>query len=289
MNTFGQLVLVAVGMLALAMAYLASLAIFKLVFQRGAKLIEKGRKSFIFEKIQLAITHTFAKNTNFRQFLSARLTTEKFSGLPLTLMVFAASYIFGLASEFLIDLLQADELVMIDQAINRILEPARGWPLIDVFAWITVFGNTQTVMAVCIVTSAFLSAFNKASNILPLWITILGSTITTWTGKYVIGRARPEPLDGFLSLSPSFPSGHATIATAVYGFLAYLIVRDIKKLRIRFEVVFWTTIVVGLIGFSRIYLRFHYTSDVITGFLVGGFWLLVGFMIVEYRRMALPD
>ena len=289
MNIFGQVMLVAFGMMALTVVYLVSLAVFRLVSGSGAKFIEKGRKSFIFEKVELVISRALAKNTKLKNFLSARLTTARFTGLPLTLMVLAALYVFALASEFLIELLQADELVVIDQAINSILESARGWPLIDIFAWVTVFGNVQTIVAVCVVISAFLWAFNKVSNILPLWITILGSVVTTWTGKFVVGRVRPEPIDGFLSLSPSFPSGHATVATAVYGFLAYLIIRDIKKLRVRFEIVFWTAIVVGLIGFSRIYLRFHYTSDVVTGFLVGGFWLLVGFMIVEYRRMASLD
>ena len=273
----------------LSAVYLLSLGIFRLVTTRGARFIEQGRKSSIYEKVQLSIIQAFKKNTRLRKFLSARLTTARFSGLPLTLMVLAACYIFALATEFLIELLQADKLAMVDQAINSILEPTRGWPLISIFAWITVFGNTQTIIAVCVVVSALLRVFNKASYIFPLWITIIGSIITTWAGKYVIGRARPEPIDGFLSLSPSFPSGHATVATAVYGFLAYVIVRDIKKLRVRFEVVFWTAVIVGLIGFSRIYLRFHYTSDVVTGCLVGSFWLLVGFIIVEYNNMKISE
>jgi undecaprenyl-diphosphatase len=200
-------------------------------------------------------------------------------------MVIAAFYIFAIASELIEELLQADKLTIIDQAINSVLEPARGLPVISIFAWITMFGAAQTAIAVCAVISAFLWVTNKTFNIFPLWITVFGSIGTTWVGKYVVGRDRPEPIDGFFALSPSFPSGHATIATAVYGFLAYLIVRDTTNIRVRFEIVFWTFVVIGLISFSRIYLRFHYASDVVTGFLVGGFWLLVGFIIVEYHRM----
>jgi membrane-associated phospholipid phosphatase len=35
-----------------------------------------------------------------------------------------------------------------------------------------------------------------------------------------------------------------------------------------------------LIGFSRIYLRVHYTSDVVAGFLIGFIWLLISLFVI---------
>jgi undecaprenyl-diphosphatase len=49
-------------------------------------------------------------------------------------------------------------------------------------------------------------------------------------------------------------------------------------------VTFWAAVLIVLIGFSRVFLGAHHASDVLMGFLVGGFWLLAGFAIAEYQR-----
>jgi membrane-associated phospholipid phosphatase len=120
-----------------------------------------------------------------------------------------------------------------------------------------------------------------------LWTTLLGAQATTWIGKYAINRARPEFLDVATAIAPSFPSGHATAAMAVYGFLAYVAVRRVASRRVRFEIIYWTSVLIALIGFSRIYLGVHFLSDVLSGFLVGGFWLLVGVPVAEWPRKAI--
>ena len=68
---------------------------------------------------------------------------------------------------------------------------------------------------------------------------------------------------------------------AVYGFLAYAIARVLPLPRDRFEVAFWTFVLILFVGFSWIFLSVHYTTDVASGFLVGGFGLLVGWTLAE--------
>ena len=50
------------------------------------------------------------------------------------------------------------------------------------------------------------------------------------------------------------------------------------------EVTFWVAVLVLAIGFSRVFLSLHYTTDVAAGFLVGAFWLLAGFAVSEWTR-----
>jgi len=64
-----------------------------------------------------------------------------------------------------------------------------------------------------------------------------------------------------------------------------VISREAVTVRRRFEIVFWSAVLIVLIGFSRMLLSVHYASDVAAGFLVGGFWLLVGFAVAELSRL----
>lgn len=217
-------------------------------------------------------------------FLHARVTLSRFTGLPLTLVVIAAVYIAGLLGGLVEELMEAEELVRLDEAIHQGTGAIRTDGMVVVFSWITDLGGSAALIAVTLVTTGLLWAHGRASVVAPLWLTVLGSQLTTLAGKYTLARPRPEFAADVAAFTPSFPSGHATSAMAVYGFIGYVIARDAAMTRQRFEIVYWTAVLIGLIGFSRMLLGVHYTSDVAAGFLVGGFWLLVGFAVAEHKR-----
>jgi len=219
--------------------------------------------------------------------LEARLKPGQFSGLTLTLIVIAAIYIAALFGGLVEELMEADELIRLDEWINQRLDSIRTDKMITVFSWITDLGGSTTLIAVSLVTTSLLWAQQRGHLIMPLWMTIAGSQITTYTGKYVLARQRPEFLADVSAITPSFPSGHATSAVAVYGFIAYIVARELMTTRQRFEIIYWAVILIGLVGFSRMYLSLHYTSDVAAGVLVGSFWLLLGFALAEQKRNGL--
>ena len=220
--------------------------------------------------------------------LQARLTPGRYAGLPLTLLVSATLYIAALLGGLVEELLEADELIRFDEAINQWIGALRTDAMIAVFVWITDLGGSSTLVAVALVTTGLLWAHGRTHAIAPLWLTILGSQLTTTAGKYALVRQRPEFVTEIAAITPSFPSGHATSAMAVYGFLAYILAKDLTTTRQRFEVVYWTAVLIGLIGFSRMLLGVHYASDVAAGFLVGSFWLLLGFLLAAHTRHRQP-
>ncbi len=71
---------------------------------------------------------------------------------------------------------------------------------------------------------------------------------------------------------------------AVYGFLAYALARHRSSLRARYELAFWAALLILLIGFSRMLLSVHYASDVLSGFIVGSVWLLLGIAVAESAK-----
>lgn len=216
--------------------------------------------------------------------LTARFAPASFTGLPLTLMCLAALYAAALLAGLIDDLRESEGLVRLDQDVNAFFAPYRTPALIAAFIWITGLGAGPAITGMVAVASLLLWSQRRARLLVPLWITFLGAESTTWSGKYVIGRTRPAFLDAVTAATPSFPSGHATASTALIGFLAYVAARRLPGTRRRFEVVFWSATIIGLICFSRIFLSLHYLSDVTAGLLVGVFWLLVGFTVAELGR-----
>lgn len=215
------------------------------------------------------------------QHLHARLTPTRFSGLTLTLFVIASLYVLALFGGLVEELLEADELTRFDHLINQQVAMIRTDIMITVFAWVTDLGGSAALIAIIIVTTGLLWTHRGGILIAPLWLTIVGSVLTTQAGKYLLQRQRPDVVTDVVAITYSFPSGHATSAMAVYGFIAYMIVSQLATIRQRFEVVYWTSVLICLVGFSRVLLGVHYVSDVVAGLLVGSFWLLLGIAFAE--------
>lgn len=80
----------------------------------------------------------------------------------------------------------------------------------------------------------------------------------------------------------SFPSGHTMCSVAFYGFVIYLVSKYIKNKVLRCFLYFLLVLIMLIIGFSRIYLNVHFTTDVIGGAILGSVCLL---MIINYVKI----
>lgn len=110
----------------------------------------------------------------------------------------------------------------------------------------------------------------------------VGGFLVNYFMKLSFQRLRPpnpliDPLHNF-----SFPSGHATSAFIFYGLLVYLVYKAEKLSAVwKGSAVVLLIAFSLLIGFSRIYLRVHYLSDVLAGFCIGLAWLTLCIWMME--------
>jgi undecaprenyl-diphosphatase len=80
--------------------------------------------------------------------------------------------------------------------------------------------------------------------------------------------------------TPSFPSGHAMAAAAIYLTLAALVARLVEDRRSRVFVVGVALALALLVGFSRVYLGVHWPSDVLAGWTAGLSWAVACWIVM---------
>lgn len=94
-------------------------------------------------------------------------------------------------------------------------------------------------------------------------------------------RPRPTEFRIVEETGYSFPSGHSMVSMAFYGYLVYLIYKYVKNKYIKWTSITLLSILIFLIGISRIYLGVHYTSDVVGGFLISIAYLIIYINIMD--------
>ena len=137
---------------------------------------------------------------------------------------------------------------------------------------ITNFGGI-----VCLVVLAILSfIFIKNKKIGLAIIGNLGiSALLNNILKMILQRPRPTGYRLIEETGYSFPSGHSMASMAFYGFFIYLVYKNVKNKYIKWGLIAVLSLLIVLIGLSRVYLGVHYLSDVLGGFLVTISYLII--------------
>jgi membrane-associated phospholipid phosphatase len=145
----------------------------------------------------------------------------------------------------------------------------------QVMRFFSFFASAEYLLVVpALVTLAF--AWFKHLQWFGLKVLLISftSTILNQALKRVFDRPRPET--AMLEQSGlSFPSGHAMIGGSFYGLLIYIVWRIVPGLFWRWVLSIVLTVLLLLIGYSRIYLNVHYATDVLAGYAAGILWLFI--------------
>lgn len=148
--------------------------------------------------------------------------------------------------------------------------------------FITNFGGA---IFLSIATIALLVLIKNKKIGLSIFSNIVIITILNQLLKRILRRPRPTEFRIVEETGYSFPSGHSMVSMAFYGYLIYLIYRYIKNKYIKWSLIVLLSILICLIGISRIYLGVHYTSDVLGGFLLSISYLVVYISLIKNLKI----
>ncbi|WP_157049974.1 phosphatase PAP2 family protein [Thalassobacillus sp. C254] len=130
--------------------------------------------------------------------------------------------------------------------------------LTDSFNAITYLGSVQALIILVIITSLMLFIFKKTWEGILYIFTVAAGGGLNWLLKWIIHRERPDINPLVVESGYSFPSGHAMMAIIAYGMLGYYFVLFLQSKAAKSITVIAFTILIFLIGLSRIYLGVHY-------------------------------
>jgi len=148
-------------------------------------------------------------------------------------------------------------------------------PGLNALMWsLTTMGSSMAIVPVFVLVVALLIRARRYGAALFLTTASGGALILNATMKLFFERPRPQLPWAQVLPDYSFPSGHTMNGVVFYVALA-VIAWSIFGRRVGIASMVIASVLAFGIGVSRIYLGFHYLTDVVGGVLAGNAWLLV--------------
>ena len=141
---------------------------------------------------------------------------------------------------------------------------------------ITNFASPITIVVISLFVSYILGIKKKDKKTAILFcLNIVIIALLNYLLKNIFTRIRPEDINIITESGYSFPSGHSATGLAFYGYIIYLINERCNNKKIKLISTISLSIVILLIGLSRIYLGVHYASDVTAAFMLSLSYLII--------------
>ncbi len=158
----------------------------------------------------------------------------------------------------------------------------RSW-LDPIMVFITNIGDPRVLLVICVSLSVILVLRHYKAEAMTIAIAGFGALGLNFVLKNLFARARPELWSRIVDVTNySFPSGHAMLSMVMYGLLGYLLATRFYQWRGVIATI--STLLILLIGFSRLYLGVHWFTDVIGGYAAGLVWLVTCILSLEIWR-----
>lgn len=183
-----------------------------------------------------------------------------------------------------LSLMLSNNLKWFDEPVYNTIISFRSSGLDTFMRFITSFSNPVIIIFLCSLSLIFL--FIKKRWPIALVSTSLISVIFNQGIKNIVKRPRPLKLRLIEESGYSFPSGHAMGSMAFYGFLILLISKSKINKYFKMVLILILSVLILLIGVSRVYLGVHYPSDIVGGFILSMALTLKCFDVFEKRKFV---
>lgn len=161
---------------------------------------------------------------------------------------------------------QGDTLEFDNWVYGWVSQTIMPW-LTEVLKIVTYGGNVFVVAGIC---GILLLIPNTRKNIgLPSALSVVVAVGVSSLLKGIFARPRPDVLRLIEESGYSFPSAHALLSATLYIMLIILVCKYTKSLLAKISLVLLLCVVIGVVGYSRIYMGVHYASDVVGGWIMG--------------------
>jgi membrane-associated phospholipid phosphatase len=175
----------------------------------------------------------------------------------------------GLVLIIIIDgLLSGSDLVPLNTAVENIIAPLRTPTLTNVMLFITHAGSPFILFAVAVFASIIMTLQKDLKGAIIFLVSIVVAIVSFVVLKDTFQIARPASdifdVDGW-----SFPSGHATVATAFFFALAHALVGRLRHVVSQTLMILASVFGAVAVSFSRLYLGAHWSLDVMAGIALG--------------------
>lgn len=181
---------------------------------------------------------------------------------------------------YIIKLINADSISTFDNYIYSYIKRLISPNVTTLFKIITEFGNYTVMIPIIIIFYIFNKdkSFNRYFT-----INLISVFASNFIVKSIIRRDRPIDINLIIENGFSFPSGHSMVSFAFYGFIIYYLYHTDLKKPLKYSLIAILSLIIFLIGLSRIYLGVHYASDVLGGFLLAFIYLVIYIKFI-YKR-----
>ena len=197
--------------------------------------------------------------------------------LSLSLLVGLAAAVAALIFfSWLTDQVFEGDAVQFDEATRAAVHQLASPAMTVVMRFFSFIGSTLMLTILTAIVIVWFASRRWGREAKLFAITMIGGSLLNMTLKMTFKRSRPVPFfDPWPPETYSFPSGHSLMSACFFGALAAILNARIRKKRVRAIVWVLATVMFLLVGFSRIYLGVHHTTDVIAGFAAALIWIVV--------------